>query len=118
MARPEFTRKLIESKLAEYCLKHISETDHNEVRLIFKISGKRVSVIETRPYDKYPSFWVENPIAQFRFKSKTNKWVFYYHEGFSRWHIYDIIEPSADIDDFLREMDRDPAGIFWDRRIF
>jgi hypothetical protein len=31
----------------------------------------------------------------------------------SRWHLYDIINPSADFDDMLKALDRDPTGIFW-----
>jgi hypothetical protein len=31
------------------------------------------------------------------------------------FHFYDQLEPSPDIGDMLREIDRDPIAIFWDR---
>lgn len=30
-----------------------------------------------------------------------------------RWHLYDLIQPSTDFDDLLKELDRDPPSIFW-----
>jgi hypothetical protein len=39
-------------------------------------------------------------------------WTLYYADRNSKWHRYDI-EPSADFDDLLREVDEDPTAIFW-----
>ncbi len=113
MLLPEFTKKLIETRLAEYCLNRIPEDIRNEIRLIFKIIDNNVTLIETRPYHRDESIWTETPIAQFRFDSKSNKWGLYYLDRASIWHIYDMVEPSADIDDLLKELDHDPTGIFW-----
>lgn len=40
-------------------------------------------------------------------------WTLYYADRNSKWHLYYEIEPSADFDDLLREVDEDPTGIFW-----
>ncbi len=113
MTLPEFTRKLIETKLAEYCLNRIPEDARDQIRLIFNITGNRVTLIETRPYHRDPSIWTETPVAQFQFDSKTKKWALYYLDRASRWHIFDIIDPSVDFDALLKELDRDRTGIFW-----
>jgi len=30
-----------------------------------------------------------------------------------KFHLYDLVEPTAVIDDLLAVIDRDPTGIFW-----
>ena len=109
----EFTIKLIETKLTEYCDRRIPKYMRDQVNLIFKIARDKVTLIETRPYFKDPSIWTENPVAQFRFDDKTKQWMLYCADRNSRWHLYDLIEPSADFDDMLKALDADRTGIFW-----
>jgi hypothetical protein len=113
MPLPEFTKKLIETKLIEYCERRIPFHARDQVKLIYKIIGDKVSIIETRPYHMNPSVWTETPIAQFRFNHETKNWVLYWMDRNSRWHLYDLVKPSADFEDMLKELDRDPTRIFW-----
>jgi hypothetical protein len=113
MPLSEFTVKLIETKLASYCERRIPIDIRDQVNLIFKIARDKATLIETRPYFKDPSIWTENPVAQFRFDNKTKKWTLHCMDRNSRWHIYDLIEPSVDFDDMLRALDKDRTGIFW-----
>ena len=113
MLLPEFTIRLVETKLTEYCEHKIPIHARDQVKLIYKIIGNKVSLIETRPYHMNPSVWTETPIAQFRFDHETKKWVLYWMDRNSRWHLYDLVKPSADFEDMLKEFDRDPTGIFW-----
>lgn len=113
MPLPEFTRKLIKTKLTEYCQDRIPELARNQVKLIFKMNGNKVFLIETRPYYKDPSIWTETPVAQFRFDTETKKWLLYSADGNSKWLPYDLVKSSADFDDLLRALDRDPTGAFW-----
>ncbi len=113
MPLSEFTRKLVETKLTEYCERRIPIDIRDQVRLTFKIMRDKVTLIETRPYFRDPTVWTENPVAQFRLDKNTQKWTLYCMDRNSRWHLYDIIYPSADFDDMLKALDRDPTGIFW-----
>ena len=113
MPLPEFTRKLIEAKLSKYCIKRIPEQVRDKIKLIFNINGNNVTLIETRPYYRDPSVWTENPVAQFRFDDSKKIWLLYSSDRNNRWRLYDLIKPSADFDDLLKELDRDPTGIFW-----
>lgn len=113
MPLPEFTKKLIETKLSEYCINRIPEHARDKVRLIYKIRGNNVTLFETRPYYRDPSIWTENHVAQFRFDNNKKKWLLYSIDRNDRWHLYDLIQPSIDFDDLLKELDRDPTGIFW-----
>jgi hypothetical protein len=113
MPLSEFTMKLIETKLTEYCERRISKDLRNQFNLIFKIARDNVTLIETRPYFRDPSILTENPVAQFRFDNKTRKWTLYCMDRNSRWHLYDLREPSVDFDDMLKALDTDGTGIFW-----
>ena len=109
----EFTINLIETKLTEYCERRIPIDIRDQVNLTFKIIRDKVTLIETRPYFRNPSIWTENPVAQFRFDNETKKWTLYCMDRNSRWHLYDLIKPSADFDDMLKALDDDRTGIFW-----
>ena len=113
MPLPEFTKKLVEVKLSEYCLNRVPANVRGEVKLIFKISGIKVTLIETRPYHLDPTVWTEQPVAQFRFDNVNNKWLLYSLDHHDRWYLYDLIQPSAIFEDLLAELDRDPTGLFW-----
>lgn len=113
MPLSEFTRKLVEMKLTEYCERKIPRDAQDQVRLTFKIMRDKVTLVETRPYFKDPSIWTQNPVAQFRLDKDSHQWTLYCMDRNSRWHLYDLIKPSADFDDMLTALDRDPTGIFW-----
>lgn len=113
MPLSQFTRKLVEARLAKYCSGRIPSQALNQVRLSFKIKGNTVTLFEERPAFKYPSNWVTIPVAQFRFDGQTKKWSLYCFDRNGKWHLYDRMKPSADFDDLLKEVDRDPTGIFW-----
>jgi len=113
MPLPEFTRKLVETRLSIYCENRIPVTVRNKVRLAFKIRGNNVTLYETRPYFMDPSVWTESPIAQFRFDDETKRWNLYCCDRNSKWYLYSEIDSSANFDDLLKEVDRDPTGIFW-----
>ena len=113
MPLPEFTKKLIEVRLSKYCTNRISEDGRDNLRLIFNINENIVTLILTRPYFKDRSKWAERSVAQIRFDNENKKWMLYFIDRNEGWHPYDLIEPSSDFEDLLKELDCDPTGIFW-----
>ncbi len=113
MPLPEFTRKLVETRLSTYCANKIPVTIPDQVRLEFRIKGNNVTLYKTRTVFGDPSVWSESPVAQFRFDDETKKWNLYCCDRNSKWYLYSEIDSSANFDDFLKEVDRDPTGIFW-----
>lgn len=113
MPLPEFTRKLIETKLDEYCAGKIPAHARDQVRLSYKITGSKVILIESRPFYFDPNTWTETPLGQFRFDAETKKWGLYYMDRHSRWQLYDLVEESADFEKLLEALDEDRTGIFW-----
>lgn len=113
MPLPEFTKKLIETRLDEYCHRKIPDHAGDKVKLIYTIRGNSVTLIESRQFYCDPLTWTETPVAQFRFDEATKKWELYAMDRNSRWRLYDLVKPSAVFDDMLAGLDADRIGIFW-----
>ena len=113
MPLSEFTRKLVETRLAKYCENKIPVITRDKMRLEFKIRGNSVTLYETRPSFKDSYLWNENPVAQFRFDIEVEKWNLYCCDCKLKWYLYTDIDSNINFDDLLNEVDRDPTGIFW-----
>ena len=113
MPLSEFTRKLVETKLDKYCSGRIPEHSRHEVKLTYEIRENTVTLVEERRFYKAPSIWTKSAVAQFQFDDQTKKWNLYCSDRNENWYINGSVKPSADFDDLLKEVDRDPMGIFW-----
>ena len=57
--------------------------------------------------------WTTFPIARLRYTATHRLWTLYWRDHNLRFHHYDPMAPSTQIDDLLAEIDRDPTAIFW-----
>jgi hypothetical protein len=113
MPLPEFTRRLVDTILTKYCVKKVPPHVRDKIRFGYRIRGNHVTLFTERPRFDKPSEWVDSVVAQFRFSPQDKKWALYCADRNSRWHLYGLLAPSADFDDLLKEVDRDPTGIFY-----
>ena len=77
--------------------------------------GKRVTIFECRPpwHADLGTDWTRQPVAQLRYDPADHYWSLYCADRNSRWHDYDMIQPTPQLDELLTEIDDDPTGIFW-----
>jgi hypothetical protein len=113
MALPELTRRLVEQKLGAFCERRVPPHVRGEIRLSFAFRGNTVTLIEERQRMLDPSQWSRIAIAQLRFDPESGQWRQHFADRNNRWHPYSDREPSANIEDLIAEIDRDPTGIFW-----
>jgi hypothetical protein len=111
MALSEFTLKLVEKKLGDYCQGRVLEALCHSVRIGYAIEGDLVTLFEERRGLLDPEKWVRLDMARFQFDPRTKKWSLYYVDTDSVWHSY-YLKPRADIEIFLREIDEDPVSVF------
>lgn len=57
--------------------------------------------------------WTRVPIARLRYTKTTRVWSLYWRDRNLRFHTYDVVSPTAVIEELLAEVDRDPTAIFW-----
>jgi len=113
MPLPAGMREKVERRLERYCQGRVPEGVRDQIRLGYRIRGNHVTLIEERPSFLGSGDWTQLVVAQLRFRPADSKWSLYWADRNSRWHEYNDLDPSADIDHLLREIDRDPTGIFW-----
>lgn len=59
-----------------------------------------------------PTEWSKVRVARLRYSISAHNWSLYWADRTGRWHLYDDLPPGR-IDQVLREIESDPAGIFW-----
>lgn len=113
MALPELIKRSVESKLSTYCDRKIPREIRDELQLTYKLRGNTATLIERRPHFRDRTIWTEVKVAQLRFDPDAKRWSLYCSDRNGRWHFYDDAPPSANLDDLIAELDRDPTCIFW-----
>lgn len=108
----EFTIKLVEKKLGQFCREKIPEMHRHRVRLGFRIEDDIVTLFEERPMYYDPLSWISMSVAQFQYSAKGNTWTLYFPDRDNQWRVY-YLNPKADFEILLREVDGDPLQIFW-----
>jgi hypothetical protein len=76
-----------------------------------------IEIFECRPPWK-PEFdpeWTRMLVALMRYTTTTttNAWSLYWRDSDEVLHVYDMVQPTADVGVLLDEIDRDPTAIFW-----
>ena len=75
---------------------------------------KSVTIFDCRPrWHANLSDWSRTPVAQPRYDPDSHLWTLYWADRNSRWHYYDMVEPTPQPNELLTEIDEDPTGIFW-----
>jgi Protein of unknown function (DUF3024) len=103
------------ARVRRWCEQRVPEHVRDQVRVECDIGPRHVTIVECRPpwREGTGSEWTRFPIARFRYAQASRTWALYWRDRNLRFHLYDRIEPSPDIGDLLREIDRDPTAIFW-----
>lgn len=83
------------------------------VRIGHRVEGSTLVLFESRPRSQKPDEWEEQPVAKFRYIKSRSRWRLYCMLGGLKWHSYERLPESADVARLIREVRRDPTGIFW-----
>ncbi len=103
------------ARVRRWCEQRVPEHVRDQVRVECDVSPRHLTIVECRPpwRQGIGSEWTRFPIARLRYTQATRTWTLYWRDRNLRFHLYDQLEPSPDIDDLLQEIDRDPIAIFW-----
>ena len=114
MPLPILVQTLMEKKVGEFCKRRVPAHASDKVNLSYKIRGNSVTIFENRaPWHPDMKEWTSMAIAQIRYDKATGKWMLYCADRNDKWHKYMNSEPTKNIDELLKEIDKDPTGIFW-----
>lgn len=71
MSLPEIELHRVNKMFTKICEQRIPPDVRDQIRLLYKITGNKVILIESRPYYDDPTQWSEMPIAQFAYTIST-----------------------------------------------
>lgn len=111
----EFEQRRVSGIVSRYCDEKVPPEvrDQVQVQVRFRFEGNSVILYEHRPPWDGRGGWIEFVVAKFRYFVGRQEWVLSWRDRNSRWHSYDLIDPSRLFDDLLAEVDADPTGIIW-----
>jgi hypothetical protein len=98
-----------------FCEDRIPAQHQDKIRVEYGLRGKTVTIYECRPpwRPDLGTDWTRQPVAQLRYDPEDHHWRLYCADRSSRWHYYDLTDPSPDINELIEEINDDPTGIFW-----
>lgn len=98
-----------------FCENKIPAQHRDKLRVEHGVRGKTITIYECRPpwHPNLGPDWTRHVVAQLRYDPNHLHWRLYCADRNSRWHHYDMTEPTPDINELITEIDEDPTGIFW-----
>jgi len=103
------------ARVQRWCVQRVPDHARHQVRVECEVEPRHLTIVERRaPWhpDVGPE-WTRFPIARLRYTKTSKTWSLYWRDRNLRFHTYDRLAPSANVDELLAEIDRDPTAIFW-----
>jgi hypothetical protein len=113
MDLPGEIRSHAEELLRRFCEARVPAHAAEKVRLLFKVRGQTITLLEERPHFQKPLLWTLSAAAQFRYAKGTGLWTLYCRDRNRKWWRFTPEPPSRDLADLIRAVDRDDTHIFW-----
>ena len=99
--------------LETYCRDKVPPHVADKLRLGYQLEGTLVTLFEERPPWQGFGPWTRTPVARFRYNLSRGLWTLYWLDRNSKWHRYPQKGPTKTLPPLIREVDKDPIGIFW-----
>ena len=103
------------ARVHRWCRDRVPEHVRDEVRVEVDVAERHLTIVECRaPWRAdMGAEWTRFPIARLRYTKATGVWSLYWRDRNLGFHAYDLVSPTASIEELLSEVDRDPTAIFW-----
>ncbi|ORB55085.1 hypothetical protein BST42_08935 [Mycolicibacterium rhodesiae] len=85
-----------------------------QLRYETEVYRNAVTLVECRlvDLDRPDGEWFRIPFARLRF-TRSRGWELYWSDRNSRFHAYESLDPTDEVDVLLREISEDPTCIFF-----
>jgi hypothetical protein len=103
------------ARVRRWCDQRVPAHLRDQIRVECDLAPRHLTIVECRPpwHKDAGAEWTRFPVARLRYTKATGRWSLYWRDRNLRFHLYDRLAASPHVDEILREIDRDPTGIFW-----
>ena len=98
------------ARVERWCAARVPDHARHQVHVECKIAPRHLTIVERRtPWhaDLGPEL-TSYPIARLRYNTADQTWTLYRRDRNLRFHIYDQLAPSNQVENLLNELDHDP----------
>lgn len=86
------------------------------IRFEIDVGDRALTIRECRPpwRDDDPDRpWTRRGVARLRYTQKRREWTLYWCDRNLKFRLYDLVDPTPNVEALLAEVDADPTCIFW-----
>lgn len=93
----------------------LPERARGQIRYELDVADRHLTLYECRPpwRAEYGPDWTRFPIVRFHYTKARREWATYWRDRNSKFHRFDLLAPSRQIEALMAEVDADSTGIFW-----
>ena len=93
------------ARVQRWCRGRVPERVRDEVRVEVDVADRHLTIVECRPPWRADmgAEWTRFPIARLRYVKTTGVWSLYWRDRNLRFHAYDLVAPTASIEELLAE---------------
>jgi len=79
------------------------------------VDARAITIVECRPpwSQDFGPEWTRHAIVRLRYTQARREWQLYWSDSNGKFHIYDLVAPTPNIEILLAEIAADPTCIFW-----
>lgn len=115
MALPTEVEQDAIALVTTYCATKVSSEHDDKIRIEYKVRGNTITIYECRPpwREDYGPDWTSMRICTFQRDPTTRLWTLHARDRNDRRLGYPFVDPARTLTPLLRELEKDPTGIFW-----
>ena len=103
------------ARVQRWCAGQVPEHIRDEVRVECDVAPRHLTICECRPpwREDFGPDWTRFPIARLHYTKATGLWTLYWRDSNEKYHRYDPLDPSPQVQDLLDYLDGRADPIFW-----
>lgn len=109
----EIELKKIDNRVGAFCKGRLPLHLKDTISLEYRVEGYDVEIFERRPHWREPKETVETSVAKIKHVRKSGEWRLYWKRADLKWHAYEPLPSSEDLETLVKEVDEDPHACFF-----
>lgn len=103
------------ARVRRWCAARVPDRARHQVRIECDMQPGYLTIAECRApwHDDPGGEWTRSPIARLHYTKTSSTWALYWRDRNQRFHVYEHLSPTANIEELISGIECDPTGIFW-----